>query len=119
MHIVTPPRRPRSSLETRASAPSSRGLGHGPFKAATRVRIPSGSSGQKYSRLPPAVFFCPPCDFSRSDSPAAAHLLHFHSEGTWAGCWLVSFAWCSSLRFCFSPDVQRRRSSGESTTSGL
>src|SRR6516164_8206316 len=24
-------------------APSSRGLGHGPFKAATRVRIPSGS----------------------------------------------------------------------------
>src|ERR1043166_2988029 len=25
------------------SAPSSRGLGHGPFKAATRVRIPSGS----------------------------------------------------------------------------
>src|SRR5260370_3108714 len=25
-------------------APSSRGLGHGPFKAATRVRIPSGSS---------------------------------------------------------------------------
>src|SRR5512133_2463793 len=26
-----------------ALAPSSRGLGHGPFKAATRVRIPSGS----------------------------------------------------------------------------
>ncbi len=26
------------------AAPSSRGLGHGPFKAATRVRIPSGSS---------------------------------------------------------------------------
>src|SRR5436309_8942599 len=25
------------------SAPSSRGLEHGPFKAATRVRIPSGS----------------------------------------------------------------------------
>ena len=25
-------------------APSSRGLGHGPFKAATRVRIPSGSA---------------------------------------------------------------------------
>src|SRR5262245_36060145 len=26
------------------TAPSSSGLGHGPFKAATRVRIPSGSS---------------------------------------------------------------------------
>src|SRR5262245_51584078 len=35
-----------SSINTRirAPAPSSSGLGHGPFKAATRVRIPSGSS---------------------------------------------------------------------------
>ena len=34
---------PRECDLSRALAPSSRGLGHGPFKAATRVRIPSGS----------------------------------------------------------------------------
>lgn len=36
------PRRP-IRVERSMAAPSSRGLGHGPFKAATRVRIPSGS----------------------------------------------------------------------------
>ena len=43
VHIVPPPRR-ASHLPRFSMAPSSRGLGHGPFKAATRVRIPSGSS---------------------------------------------------------------------------
>src|SRR5947209_12890778 len=33
----------RVRTESLSMAPSSRGLGHGPFKAATRVRIPSGS----------------------------------------------------------------------------
>src|SRR6266404_6237653 len=40
------PRRPASTMmkSSPGSAPSSRGPGHGPFTAATRVRIPSGSN---------------------------------------------------------------------------
>ena len=42
-----------SRSEVGRLAPSSRGLGHGPFKAATRVRIPLGSIGK---RNRPALF---------------------------------------------------------------
>src|SRR5437762_586994 len=41
---LTPRSRPPTiRLPSHDKAPSSRGPGHGPFKAATRVRIPSGS----------------------------------------------------------------------------
>ena len=41
-HQVFRPARPERAVHTRAS-PSSRGLGRGPFKAKTRVRIPLGT----------------------------------------------------------------------------
>src|SRR5688572_8202189 len=37
------------AIHESSTAPSSRGLGHGPFKAATRVRIPSGSLASRAS----------------------------------------------------------------------
>ena len=72
------PRRPIAM--SHHAAPSSRGLGHGPFKAATRVRIPSGSlaffASHSMQRRAPEfrgfLFLWPA--FSKQSEETAAHV---------------------------------------------
>ena len=47
---------PATCCRTSSTSPSSRGLGRGPFKAETRVRIPVGTPSPFGRWLPPPVF---------------------------------------------------------------